>query len=66
MITVNGKKINFKEGMTAADAVMAAGESVDGVTLVVIDGVVLPCGQLPREPLSDGTEIKLLSIISGG
>ncbi|OLN31864.1 sulfur carrier protein ThiS [Desulfosporosinus metallidurans] len=66
MITVNGREIDYNTGMTVIDALKAAGESADAMTLVVVDGKLLPCGQPYMEPLADGARIKLLPIISGG
>ncbi|MFZ5643395.1 MAG: sulfur carrier protein ThiS [Bacillota bacterium] len=66
MITVNGREIHFENGMTVADALKAAGESVDAMTLVLVDGKLLPCGRLHMEPLADGSHIRLLPLVSGG
>lgn len=66
MITVNGAEINYRDDMTVTDALQAAGESADTVTLVLVDGKVLPFGELHTQPLTDGAKIKLLRIISGG
>ncbi|MTI84300.1 MAG: sulfur carrier protein ThiS [Firmicutes bacterium] len=66
MITVNGREINFEKGITVADALEAAGETADAMTLVIVDGKVLPCGQLHTKPLVDGANIKLITLVSGG
>ena len=66
MVIVNGSEIPFKAGMTAADAIQAAGELTDGVTLIVIDGKVIPPMELNTTLMSDSTVIKLMRIISGG
>lgn len=66
MITVNEKQIRFVEGMTAADALKAAGESPGAMTLVVVNGKVVPRDRLDMVPLADGAHIKLLTIVSGG
>lgn len=65
MITVNEREIKFEKGMTVADAIKAAGEPVDAMTLVVVDGKVLPSGRLDLE-LADGMEIRLWPVVSGG
>jgi len=66
MVTVNGQKINFENGMTVSDALRAAGESPDAMTLVVVEGRVLSRNQLNNELLCDGTHIKLMPILTGG
>jgi len=66
MITVNKREIPYKIGMTVEDAIRAAGESFDSMTLVVVDGVLIPCGRPHKDPLDDGSYIKLLPILSGG
>jgi thiamine biosynthesis protein ThiS len=66
MITVNGQIINFEEGMTAADALRIAEKPIDAMTLVVVDGIVIPCNQLHNKLLTEDTNIKLLPLMSGG
>ncbi len=66
MITLNGREINFEKGMTVADAIKAAGASVDAMTLVIVDGKLLLCGRCYTEPLVDGANIRLMTITSGG
>lgn len=66
MITVNGQKFDFENGMTVADALKAAGEYTDSMTLVVVNGKVIPNEQLDIQLLNDGSNIKLMPIISGG
>ncbi len=66
MIKVNDKEIKFVEGMTVLEAIKAAGEVVDVTTLVVADERVLSHDQIHNEQISDGVEIKLLSLLSGG
>lgn len=66
MITVNGRIINYTNGMTVSDAIKAAGDTADDVTLVLVDGMVLTCGFVHDQLLEDGACIKLLRIISGG
>lgn len=66
MITVNGREIEFKKDMTLSDALMATEESTNAMTLVILDGKLIPWGQPYKEPLLDGSEIKLLPIICGG
>ncbi|MGE5632182.1 MAG: sulfur carrier protein ThiS [Caulobacteraceae bacterium] len=66
MITVNGKKMEFESGTTIAGAVRKAEESIDAMTLVILDGRVIPSTELNSTILCDGACIKLMRIISGG
>ncbi|GAV22926.1 MoaD/ThiS family protein [Carboxydothermus pertinax] len=66
MVTVGKKKIEFKEGMTAAEALKIAGVEVDPLTLVIINGWVLTPGELNLYKLADGDEIKLMMVLAGG
>lgn len=66
MIKVNGLKIKFNNGMTVEDALKSAGKSPDALTLVVLNGKLLPYGEPYNKPLTDGSEIRLLPIVSGG
>jgi thiamine biosynthesis protein ThiS len=66
MITVNNQKIEFHNGMTAADALKAAGEVIDASVLVMADGKILPHNELDIELVAENTQIKLLPVITGG
>lgn len=66
MIKVNGQNCNYKSGMTIADALQLAGESINAMTLVVVEGRILSIRELDEEILQDGVSIKTLLIISGG
>lgn len=66
MIKVNEREINFTSGMTVADALQEAGETVDAMTLVIVDDKLLPRDQLNERTLADGARIKLLTLVSGG
>lgn len=66
MVTVNGRWIDYKDGMTVADALRAAGEHPDAMTLIVVDGRVLPYDRIAVTPLADGAQIRLLPLLSGG
>jgi len=66
MIRVNEQEIEFEKGMTVADALKIVGESTGFMTLVMIDKKVLSFDQFKSEELVDGTQIKVLTIISGG
>lgn len=66
MITVQNETIPYHEGMTVAEALKMAGESVVPTTLVVMEGLVLPYDQLHQTTITDGTKLELLPIVSGG
>lgn len=66
MIKVNDKQIEFRDGMTVADALKTAGKSVDNMTLVMVDGKVFSPDQFKSEKLLNGSHIRVLILISGG
>jgi thiamine biosynthesis protein ThiS len=66
MITINRREINFENGMTVADVLRAVGEFADSMTIVVLDGSVLPHERLHNILLSDGALIRVMPIMSGG
>lgn len=66
MITVNGREIVYEKGMRVIDAIKAAEESADGLTLVIVNEKLLPYGWPYTAPLEDGSHIKLFPIVSGG
>ncbi len=66
MICVNEKEICFKPNMTLAEALSAAGEEGDGMTLLLLDGRVMSFAQHAFEEVEDGAKIKVLHIVSGG
>jgi thiamine biosynthesis protein ThiS len=66
MVTVNKQQIEFYDGMTVADALKAAGEVIDAMVLVVVDGKILPRNKLDTELVTENTQIKLLPMLTGG
>ncbi|AKL96439.1 thiamine biosynthesis protein ThiS [Clostridium aceticum] len=66
MIKVNDKEIEFREGMTVVDILNLAGESVDQMVIVVVDGQVIPHIDLKMITAKDHMKISLLRVISGG
>ncbi|MBP1927148.1 thiamine biosynthesis protein ThiS [Sedimentibacter acidaminivorans] len=66
MITVNNREINYKIGMSVYDALQESGESINNMTLVVVDEKVIALDKLKDEILNNGMNIKLLHIVSGG
>jgi sulfur carrier protein len=66
MIRIDNKEFQFVEGMTVADALKLAGESVDQVTIVMLNGNVVSREDLDRTHISDNSKIRILRLISGG
>lgn len=66
MIKVNDKEIPFSPGMTVADALNAASQSISAMNLVMVDKKIIPVDQINREYLIDEAQIKILMVISGG
>ncbi len=65
MITVENKVIPFYDGMTVADAIREAGETVDYMTIILEDKHIIQFDQLDKR-ITDGTKLKVLRILSGG
>ena len=65
MVTVEGVPIHYYAGLTLMDAIKAADKSLDAMTLVMLDGKVVPRDSLD-DALLDECEIKLLQLMSGG
>ncbi|MDF2949119.1 MAG: hypothetical protein K0R07_1146 [Sedimentibacter sp.] len=65
MIVVNDKIIKFYEGMTIADAIKEAGEMIDYMTIIMQDKSIIQYNQIDKK-VSDGTNLKILRILSGG
>ncbi|SMP45638.1 MoaD/ThiS family protein [Anoxynatronum buryatiense] len=66
MIKVRNEIIPFREGITVADVFREIGETIHPTTLVTLNGKVIPYTKLHHWVLSDGDELRLLPIISGG
>ncbi|NLY67889.1 MAG: MoaD/ThiS family protein [Tissierellia bacterium] len=66
MVRVNEREIEYKKGMTVADAIREAGQSIDKMTIVIVDGIVLSLDEIKSVIVEDGAFIKLLPLISGG
>mgnify|MGYP000870289646 CR=1 FL=1 len=66
MVRVNEREIEYKKGMTVADAIREAGQSIDKMTIVMVDGIVLSLDEIKYVIVEDGAFIKLLPLISGG
>jgi len=65
MIVVNDKIIKFYEGMTIADAIKEAGEMIDYMTIIMQDKSIIQYNQIDKK-VSDGTNLKILRLLSGG
>lgn len=66
MVRVNEREIEYKKGMTVADAIREAGQSIDKMTIVMVDGIILSLDEIKYVIVEDGAFIKLLPLISGG
>ena len=65
MIRVNDREVEFKRGITVADAIKSSGWPTGEGIIVMVDGEVLSKEELSREAESD-TEIRVMLLISGG
>ena len=65
MIRINEKEIEWREGMTVSDAMNDAELSFPLVVVAVNDQII-PKRELGNYELSDGDEIEVLHLTSGG
>lgn len=65
MIAVNDKIIQYYEGMSIADAIKEAGEMIDQMTIIMQDKSIIQYNQIDKK-VSDGTNLRILRILSGG
>ena len=66
MITLNNKPIEYLNPMTVLDAIRAAGETVDLLTIVLMNDDFVAFDQLGSTFIEDGAIIKSMKIASGG
>lgn len=66
MIKVNDKEVEFQEGMTVGEALKLAGESLDQMVIIMVDGQVISKVDLNKTTVADNTKISLLPLTSGG
>lgn len=66
MISVNKIQIEYRQGMTVEDALRAAGEKLNYMDIVTVNGEVVSRNELAKTRLSDNSIIKLLPLVSGG
>ena len=65
MIRINEKEIEWRQGMTVSDAMNDVDMSFPLVVVAVNDQII-PKRELGNYELSDGDEIKVLHLTSGG
>ena len=66
MITVNGEQIRYRQGMTLAEALDAACVDMGAPMLITVGGKLANKANAKRIMLSDGAEICVMPILSGG
>jgi len=66
MITVNGEQVQHRQSMTLAAALDAVCVDMGAPMLITIDGKLADKANAKRIMLSDGAEIRVMPILSGG
>lgn len=66
MIRVNDKEVSFEAGMTVADAIEISGIAISSMIIVMVNGESIALNAINEIELSEGTNIKLLTLLSGG
>ena len=65
MIRVNDNEVDWREGMTVADALAAMGYDYSLIT-VSVDGKLVPPDDHDTYPVPDGADIRAIHILHGG
>ena len=65
MITVNGKELEWEEGMTV-DAVLKRMKYTSHLILVKVDGEVIPQKNFGTAPVPDGAVVEAIHLVGGG
>ncbi len=65
MITVNGKGLEWEEGMTV-DAVLKRMKYTSHLILVKVDGEVVAQKEFGTAPVPDGATVEAIHLVGGG
>jgi len=65
MITVNGEKMDWREGMTIAD-ILKARNYIFRMIAVSIDSELIKRGTYDKAVVPDGADVQVIHMISGG
>jgi thiamine biosynthesis protein ThiS len=65
MVMMDGRGIEWREGLTVEHLVLGAGKA-EGVTFASVDGLLVQRLDWPTTTVADGSTVKLVSIVAGG
>jgi sulfur carrier protein len=65
MITVNGDRMNWREGMTVAD-ILKERNFIFRMIAVQINGELIPRGSYAQAVVPDEADVQVIHMISGG
>ncbi len=65
MIQVNGRSVEWEEGMTVADVIRKMKYTFP-MLVVTVDGRHVPKKKYPSTPVPDGAEVRVLHLGQGG
>lgn len=65
MVRVNGREIEWREGMTVSDLIKALDDS-NACVAVRVDGEIVTHPNFHKTSVPDNTEVHLLHLIAGG
>jgi len=66
MVSVNGLSIEYREGMVLSDALAEAGVDTTAAILITVNSAYTEKSGASRMIITDGTEIRVMPILSGG
>ena len=66
MVTINSSPVEFRQEMMLAHALAEACIDTEAPMLITVNGVLVDKSNVGRHALSDGDEIRVMPILSGG
>jgi thiamine biosynthesis protein ThiS len=65
MVMMDGRGVEWREGLTVEQLVLGAGKA-EGITFASVDGLLVQRLDWPSTPVADGSAVKLVAIVAGG
>jgi len=66
MVTVNGRPVEYRDGMVLAEALAGVGFDTDAAVLITVDGVYIEKSKARSIVITDEAKISIMPFLSGG